>query len=81
MQEGADLFLIPAIDMINHSTEPSRRNTTLHKYDTPMSIEVEGTKLSFESFFAMKAGKWSKGSEWAARLLHEHRGGGHQAVL
>ncbi len=43
--------------MINHSTDPARRNTTLHKFNAPMEVEVEGRKLSFSSFFAMKAGE------------------------
>ncbi len=32
--------MLPAIDMINHSTDPSLRCTTLQKMDAPMSIEA-----------------------------------------
>ena len=31
LQEGADLFMLPAIDMINHSTDPALRTTSLQK--------------------------------------------------
>ncbi|KAG1673647.1 hypothetical protein FOA52_013311 [Chlamydomonas sp. UWO 241] len=52
---GTRLYLIPAIDMINHSTDPARRNTSLHKFDTRMEVEVDGKTIAFDSFFAMKA--------------------------
>lgn len=31
MQEGTDLYLIPAIDMINHASNPAHRNSSLLK--------------------------------------------------
>lgn len=39
-QEGAELYLIPAMDQLNHSTELSLRNTTLLRCNTPMAVEV-----------------------------------------
>ncbi|GBF94957.1 hypothetical protein Rsub_07458 [Raphidocelis subcapitata] len=50
------LYLIPAMDMLNHSTLPELRNTTLERISAPLTVEVEGVgTLSFDSFFTMKA--------------------------
>jgi hypothetical protein len=57
-QEGSELFLLPGIDMLNHASDPSRRCTSLLKFDLPMDVEVEGVGLvQFRGFFSMKAGE------------------------
>jgi hypothetical protein len=44
--------------MLNHSSEPSRRATSLLKLDLPMEVEVEGEgTVKFNGFFSMKAGE------------------------
>ncbi|GAX73425.1 hypothetical protein CEUSTIGMA_g877.t1 [Chlamydomonas eustigma] len=69
-KEGADLFMLPGIDMINHSTDPSLRCTTLQKIDTPTSIVVDdGTEITFDSFFAMKAERPIKKGQ---QILHTY---------
>ena len=58
---GADLYIIPGIDMVNHSTDPSLRNTSLHKRELPTAStepadggnENGGTTTSF---FTLEAG-------------------------
>ena len=58
VQEGTDLFLIPAIDMINHANDPARRNSSLHRLSTSMTVQLEGQQgeITFTGFFTMKAG-------------------------
>lgn len=55
LQEGTELYLIPAIDMINHSTDPALRNTTLHSYVTSRSSSGD-VAAHKGPFFSMKAG-------------------------
>uniref|UniRef100_A0A7R9VAF8 SET domain-containing protein n=1 Tax=Chlamydomonas euryale TaxID=1486919 RepID=A0A7R9VAF8_9CHLO len=68
-EEGTELFLIPAIDMINHSTDPARRNTSLHKFDVRMEVEVDGRNVVFDAFFAMKADRDIRAGE---QVLHTY---------
>lgn len=58
-QESTDeLYLIPAIDMLNHSTEPCLRNTSLALCHGDVEVVLEGGEVkSFTNFFSMKAEK------------------------
>ena len=49
--------MLPAIDMINHATEPDRRNTLLRKSSAEMTVKVDGAPLTLHGFFTMKAGQ------------------------
>jgi len=59
-QESTDeLYLIPAIDMLNHSTEPCLRNTSLALCHGDVEVVLEGGEVkSFTNFFSMKAGMY-----------------------
>ena len=48
--------MLPAIDMINHSTEPDKRNTLLRKSSAEVSATVDGAPVTVKGFFTMKAG-------------------------
>ncbi|KAI8471124.1 MAG: hypothetical protein J3K34DRAFT_238796 [Monoraphidium minutum] len=63
VQEAMEqLYLVPAMDMLNHSTRPELRNTALERIKSPMTVEVEGVgEVSFEAFFTMKAGERAGG--------------------
>jgi hypothetical protein len=58
LQEATDkLYLIPAIDMLNHSSRPSLRNTSLALIRSEAEVTLgDGTKRRFKDFFSMKAG-------------------------
>ena len=49
--------MLPAIDMINHATEPGKRNTLLRKSSAEMTVKVDGAPLTLHGFFTMKAGQ------------------------
>lgn len=49
--------MLPAIDMINHATEPDKRNTLLRKSSAEMTVKVDGAPLTLHGFFTMKAGQ------------------------
>jgi hypothetical protein len=45
--------------MLNHATRIENRNTTLERFQSAMTVEVEGVgEVSFEAFFTMKSGGW-----------------------
>eukprot|EP00775_Hariotina_reticulata_P004804 gene4805-5052_t len=56
-QESTDeLYLIPAIDMLNHSTDSAQRNTSLALVRGETSITLaNGEQKNFKDFFSMKA--------------------------
>lgn len=49
--------MLPAIDMINHATEPGKRNTLLRKSSAETTVKVDGAPLTLHGFFTMKAGQ------------------------
>lgn len=49
--------MLPAIDMINHATEPGKRNTLLRKSSAEMTVKVNGAPFTLHGFFTMKAGQ------------------------
>lgn len=63
---GTDLYLIPGIDMINHSTQPARRSTTLELVEQPLTVRCGDPprELTLQGYFTMKAGGL------AARVYH-----------
>jgi hypothetical protein len=63
LQESTDeLYLIPAIDMLNHSTQPSLRNTSLALCHGEVEVTLsDGLKKSFTNFFSMRAGGFGGG--------------------
>ena len=58
LQESTDeLYLIPAIDMLNHSTDPALRNTSLALFHGDVEVTLgDGTTRHFTNFFSMEAG-------------------------
>ena len=54
---GVELYMLPAIDMINHSTEPDKRNTLLRKSNAEVTVKVDGEPMTVQGFFTMKAGQ------------------------
>lgn len=56
-QESSNLYLLPAVDMINHASDPSRRNAILSKVNQPMSKVVGGTAQALEWAFCVTAGE------------------------
>ncbi|WIA41993.1 hypothetical protein OEZ86_009292 [Tetradesmus obliquus] len=56
-QEATDeLYLIPAIDMLNHSSRPQLRNTSLALMRSEAEVTLgDGSKRRFKDFFSMKA--------------------------
>jgi hypothetical protein len=58
LQEATEeLYLIPAIDMLNHSSIPSLRNTSLALIRSEAEVTLgDGSKRRFKDFFSMKAG-------------------------
>lgn len=60
MQEATDeLYLIPAIDMLNHSSRPQLRNTSLALMRSEAEVTLgDGSKRHFKDFFSMKAGEF-----------------------
>ena len=48
--------MLPAIDMINHSTEPQKRNTVLRRSNAEATVTVDGAVITIKGFFTMKAG-------------------------
>ena len=48
--------MLPAIDMINHATEPDKRNTLLRKSSAEVTAKVDGAPVTVKGFFTMKAG-------------------------
>uniref|UniRef100_A0A061RLX0 [ribulose-bisphosphate carboxylase]-lysine N-methyltransferase n=1 Tax=Tetraselmis sp. GSL018 TaxID=582737 RepID=A0A061RLX0_9CHLO len=56
--EGDHLYMLPAIDMLNHSAREGLRNAELSKVDEPMSAELgDGRVASFAGFFAVRASR------------------------
>ena len=57
---GADLYIIPGIDMVNHSTDSSLRNTSLQKKQLPATANseegAEENKGTTASYFTLEAG-------------------------
>ncbi len=63
--------------MLNHSSEPARRATSLLKLDLPMDVEVEGVgRVAFKGFFSMKAGEGAAGVGLGLLLCLRVRGVG-----
>ena len=58
--------MLPAIDMINHATEPDKRNTLLRKSNAEVTAKVDGAPVTVKGFFTMKAGKKSAASCYAS---------------
>ena len=54
---GVELYMLPAIDMINHSTQPDKRNTLLRKSNVELTVKVDGEAMTIQGFFTMKAGQ------------------------
>ncbi len=54
---GVELYMLPAIDMINHSTQPDKRNTLLRKSNAELTVKVDGEPMTIQGFFTMKAGQ------------------------
>lgn len=48
--------MLPAIDMINHATEPEKRNTLLRRSHAEATVTVDGADVNINGFFTMKAG-------------------------
>ncbi len=59
LQESTDeLYLIPSIDMLNHSTDPTLRNTSLALCHGDVEVTLgDGQVKSFTNFFSMRAGE------------------------
>ena len=51
--------MLPAIDMINHATEPEKRNTILRRSNAEATVKVDGADVNIQGFFTMKAGQTS----------------------
>jgi len=51
--------MLPAIDMINHSSQPDKRNTLLRKSNAELTVKVDGEPMTIQGFFTMKAGQRS----------------------
>jgi len=49
--------MLPAIDMINHSSQPDKRNTLLRKSNAELTVKVDGEPMTIQGFFTMKAGQ------------------------
>lgn len=61
MPVGSDLYIIPGIDMVNHSTDPSQINTSLHRRELPTGTQAAAEDANenggpLESFFTLEAG-------------------------
>ena len=56
---GQELYMLPAIDMINHATEPEKRNTVLRRSTAEATVKVDGADVNIKGFFTMKAGQAS----------------------
>lgn len=56
---GQELYMIPGIDMLNHSTRPENVNTTLQRRDETVSKQGDNNKdrVDFTGFFAIEAGE------------------------
>ncbi|MEW5311949.1 MAG: hypothetical protein WDW38_003621 [Sanguina aurantia] len=54
-KESSNLYLLPAVDMINHASDPSRRNAILSKLNQPMSKVVGGAEQAVEWAFCVTA--------------------------
>ncbi len=56
---GKELYLIPGIDMLNHSTRPEDVNTTLQRRTETVSkhSSSHADSMDFSGFFAIEAGK------------------------
>lgn len=73
--EGVDLYMIPGIDMINHSSVAEKRNTTLNRLSENMSVMVidsdgKEREINFTGFFTMKAGMFTVCSMKNATAFH-----------
>lgn len=72
---GVELYMLPAIDMINHSTEPDKRNTLLRKSSAEVTVKVDGEPMTVQGFFTMKAGQcpccWHYASHISCRVPTE----------
>lgn len=55
---GKELYLIPGVDMLNHSTRPERVNTALQHRKEEAAKQGSGSDadVSFTGFFAIDAG-------------------------
>ena len=56
---GKELYLIPGIDMLNHSTRPEDVNTTLQRRTETVSkhSSSHADSMNFSGFFAIEAGE------------------------
>jgi len=56
---GQELYMIPGIDMLNHSTRPENVNTTLQRRDKTVIKQGDENEdgIDFTGFFAIEAGE------------------------
>ena len=64
--------MLPAIDMINHSTEQDKRNTLLRKSSAEVTVKVDGSPLTLQGFFTMKAGQEACRQTRPTRSIRKH---------
>lgn len=58
VQEDSTLFLLPGIDMINHTNELEAANTELTRIQNEMTMELpNGESIIINGCFTMKAGQ------------------------
>lgn len=58
MSAGAELHMLPGIDVINHSCMPAMRNTELNRVDVPLTVKSQvGKEVIVPSYFTMTAGE------------------------
>eukprot|EP00887_Chlorella_sp_A99_P005962 scaffold29.g5962.t1 len=53
--EGSELYMLTGIDMINHSSIPALRSTSLHLVTEPLTVQCDGREVVLSSYFSMKA--------------------------
>ncbi|KAF5836050.1 hypothetical protein DUNSADRAFT_6520 [Dunaliella salina] len=71
-KEGTDLYLIPAIDMINHASNPAHRNSSLLKLNTSKTVQLGDGEASFSGFFLMKADRDIRSGEQVLHTYGDH---------
>jgi len=71
-QEGTDLYLIPAIDMINHASNPAHRNSSLLKLNSAKTVQLGDGEASFSGFFLMKADRDIRSGEQVLHTYGDH---------
>lgn len=69
VQEGSTLFMVPAVDMLNHATDPRRRNASLQQRNAPAAVGAAPVPHGGLTHFYMVAGALR--TECMARMLVE----------